>query len=287
MFRIILKSTFGIIVIALAIYGGIYAWFEIKAMEDIHQTNIYEAIPADPGMMMVVHRPAQLAEVWNICNKFTHFLPEEKSPVIIDAIGKSQICSEQCIDKSPLAICYYPEGTLLFSKMKKKDFEYLEKKFFKNRLSGFAPKKEVYKDAEINIKATNNERFFSYALYHNIFIGSFEKRLVHQAIDTYIQQTGLMNDANFDKNALAGLRLNNPEKSLIFKELVSDTLNNHRLTGDIKIKDSSVEISGFFPVNEIAKDTVFVQVVGNDSIRLFVSPNQIENFYSLSMIKKP
>jgi len=277
MLRQILKSIVGIIVIALAIYGGIYAWFQIKAVEDIRQTDIYEAIPTNPDMMLIVHRPALLPEVWNICNKFSNFLPEEKSLTIADAIGKSQICSEQCIDK-PLVICYYPEGTLLLSRMKTKDFKYMEKKFFKANLSGFAPKKEVYKDAEISIKATNNESFFCYTLYHNIFIGSFRKKLIYEAIDAYIQQSGLRNDStfketmmefdNFDKNALAGLYLSNPKKSFIFKELISDTLN-HWLTGDIKIKDQIIEISGFLPAN--GQDTLSValsfthQIISQDT----------------------
>ncbi len=263
MFKLILKTIFGIIIIALAIYGGVYAWFQIKAIEDIQNTDIYEAVPANPDMMLLVHKPMQLPEVWNICNKFSNFLPEEKSLVVVDAIGKSQICSEQCIDKEPLAISYYPEGTLLFLKMKRKDFEYMEKKFFKTNLSGFASKKEIYNNTEIYIKATNDESFFCYTLYHNIFIGSFEKRLIYKAIDTYNRQSGLKNDSTFgktlasfdkfDKNALAGLYLSNPNKSFAFKELFSGLLMNS-LTGDIKIKDQIIEISGFLPVNK--KDTI-------------------------------
>ena len=268
MLRQILKTIFGIIVIALAIYGGIYAWFQIKTIENIRQTDIYEAIPANPNMILIVHKPALLPELWNVCNKFSNFLPEEKSLVVVDAIGKSQICSEQCIDKEPLAISYYPEGALLLSRMKLKDFEYMEKKFFKTNLSGFAPKKEMYKKAEISIKATTDESFFCYTLFHNIFIGSFEKKLIYKAIDAYIQQSGLRIDTTFnkeivvafdkfDKNTLAGLYLNNLKKSFIFKELTSDTLN-HWLIGDIKIKDQTMEISGFLPANK--QDTLFARL---------------------------
>ena len=272
MLKQILKFISGIIVIALAIYGGIYAWFQIKAVEDIHQTDIYEAVPANPSMMLIVHKPELLPEVWNVCCKFSNFLPEEKSLTVVNAIAKSQICSEQCIDKEPLAISYYPEGTLLFSRMKLKDFEYLEKKFFKANLSGFAPKKEVYKEAEINIKATNDESFFCYTLYHNIFIGSFEKKLIYKAIDAYARQSCLKNDSTFketivsfdkfDKNSLAGLYLNEPQKYLIFRELNSDTLNRW-LTGDIKFKDQILEISGFVPANE--QDTLSVDSISSSS----------------------
>ena len=273
MLRQILKFISGIIVIALAIYGGIYAWFQIKAVENIQQTDIYEAIPANPGMMLIVHKPALLPEVWNVCGKFSNFLPEEKSLTIVDAIGKSQICSEQCIDKEPLVVSYYPEGTLLLSRMKMKDFEYMERKFLKPNLSGFAPKKEMYKNAEINIRATNDESFFCYTLYYNIFIGSFEKKLVYKAIDAYILQSGLRRDSTFketivafdkfDKNTLAGLYLNDPKKSFIFRELISDTLN-HWLTGDIKIKDQLIEISGFFPAGE--QDTPSVDSISSPCI---------------------
>jgi hypothetical protein len=183
MFKQILKFIFGIIVIALAIYGGVYAWFQLKAVENIHQTDVYEAVPANPDMMLIVHRPASLSEVWNVCSKFSNFLPEERSLTVVDAVGKSQLCGEQCIDKEPLIICYYPHGTLLLSRMKTRDFRYMERKFFKTNLSGFAPKRETYKDAVINIKATNDESFFCYTLYNNIFIGSFRKRLVHEAIE--------------------------------------------------------------------------------------------------------
>ena len=355
MLKQILKSIFGIIVIALAIYGGIYALSQIKTIEDIRQTDIYKAVPACPDMMLIVHKPAQLPEVWNVGSKFSNLLPEEKSLVIVDAIGKSQICSERCIDKEPLAICYYPEGTLLFSRMKRKDFEYMERKFFRANLSGFAPKKEMYKDAEIRIKATNSEDFFCYTLFHNIFIGSFKKGLIYKAIDAYIQQSGLRNDSafektmtafnNFDQNALAGLYLNDMCKSFIFSELESDTLN-YWLTGDIRIKDQIIEISGFLPANQqdtssvtsgvtyqmIARDTSYIkhyfsenaadsilsplktsaeyeqnpafQTIFNENydkdvhqiiwmrkdfynFLLFISLNQTDKFYSLSILKEP
>ena len=295
MFKQILKFIFGIIVIALAIYGGIFAWFQIKAIEDIHQTDIYKAIPATPDMMLIVHKPAQLPEVWNVGSSFSNLLPEEKSLMVIDAIGKSQICSERCIDKEPLAICYYPEGTLLFSKMKRKDFDYMERKFFRANLSGFAPKKEMYKNAEIRIKATNGEDFFCYTLFHNIFIGSFKKGLVYKAIDAYIQQSGLRNDStsektmsafdNFDQNTLAGLYLKDMHKSFIFKELASDTLN-HWLTGDIRIKDQIIEISGFLPVNQ--QDTLSVtsgltyQMIAQDTsyVKHYFSENVVDSILS-------
>lgn len=291
---------------ALAIYGGIYAWIQLKADEDIQQTDIYEAIPTYPDMMLIVHKPALLPEVWNICGKFSNLLPEKKSLVIVDAIGKSQICSEHCMDKEPLIISYYPEGTLLFSRMKLKDFEYMEKKFFKVNLSGFMPKKEAYKDAEINIKATgDNASFFCYTLYHNIFIGSFEKKLIYKAIDARIQQSGLRNDSTFretieafnrfDKNVLSGLYLYHPKKSFIFKKLTSDT-SEHWLTGDIKFRDQVMEISGFFPANErdtLSVDSIFTPCV-EDSIRyadytfrLFISPNHPDKFYSLSITREP
>ena len=272
MLRLLLKTIFGIIIIALAIYGGIYAWFQLKTAEDIHNTDIFEAIPANSNTILVVHNPKQLSEVWKVIDKFSALLPETKSLAVVDAIGKSQICSEQCIDKESLVISYYPEGALLFLRMKKTDFEYMEKKFFAPNLSGFAPKKEIYNETEIFIKATNDESFFCYTLYNNIFIGSFEKRLIYKAIDTYDNKTGLRNDSvlkkpmtlfdKFDKNALAGLYIDSLKNSTVFNDLITDSLNNW-LIGDIRIKDQTLEISGFLPASNITtnkSDTLHIDM---------------------------
>ena len=263
MLRLLLKTILGIIVIALAIYGGIYAWFQLKTAEDIHNTDVFEAVPANSSTILVVHNPKQLSEVWKVIDKFSALLPEEKSLTVVDAIGKSQICSEQCIDKESLIISYYPEGTLLLLRMKRNDFKYMERKFFTPNLSGFAPKKEIYNEAEIFIKATNDESFFCYTLYNNIFIGSFEKRLIYKAIDTYDNKNRLNNDSvlnkpitsfdKFDKNALAGLYIDSLKNSVVFKDIITDSLNNW-LTGDIKIKDQTLEISGFLPANDMVSD---------------------------------
>lgn len=254
MVRLLFKAIFGIIVIALAIYGGICAYIQLRTIENIQNTDIFEAIPANPDMMLIVHSPKQLIEKWNILENFFDLLPEKESLSVIDAIGKAQVCNEQCIDKETLAMAYYPEGNLLFLRMKKHDFNYMEQTFLSENLSAFAPKEESYRDAKIYIKATCGEGFFCYTLYHHIFIGSFEKRLVHKAIDAFTDKKSINPDSLFfDKNAFAGLYLNYQRRFPVFKMLNPDTLNYH-ITGNVQLKDQVLEISGFLPVNSL--DTV-------------------------------
>ena len=252
--RQLTETVLGIIVIALAIYGGIYAYFQLKTLENVSNTDIFEAIPGQPQTMLVVHNPKQLFEVWNTCNDYINLLPEEKSLTVVDIIGKVQMCSERCIDKEPLVISYYPEGTLLFMRMKQKDFKYMEKRFFTDHLSGFAAKKEIYKNAEISIKATNNEDFFCYTLYNNIFIGSHERKLIYKAIDSYDNKTGLHISQfdKFDKNALAGLYINSLKNISFLNELTSDNLNCS-FTGDIKVGEHVLNISGFLPDESVTE----------------------------------
>jgi len=263
MIRLLFKTIFGIIIIALAIYGGIYAYFQLKTIENIQNTDILEVIPPNPEMMLVVHSPKQLIEIWSTYYQFSDLLPEKKTLPVVEAIGKAQVCSEQCIDKEALLMGYYPEGTLLFSRMKRRDFEYMERKFLSENLSGFTPKEEIYKDAKILIRATSNEDFFCYTLYNNIFLGSFEKRLIHKAIDAFIDKKNLRTDSlstipfaslleKFDKNALAGLFVNYREKFPVFKILIPDTLN-YWIAGNVEIKDEVLKISGFLPANHLEK----------------------------------
>ena len=261
MIRLLFKTIFGIIIIALAIYGGIYAYFQLKTIENIQNTDIFEAIPTNPEMILILHSPKRLIETWNTFEKFSDLLPEKESLSVVDAIGKAQVCSERCIDKEALMMSYYPEGTLLFLRMKRHDFEYMERKFFSANLSVFAPKEEIYRDARIFIRATCSEDFFCYTLYNNIFIGSFEKRLVHRAIDAFIDKNGLRADSlstaptmslleKLDKKTLAGLFINYQKRFPVFKTLIPDTLN-YWIAGNVQIKNQALEISGFLPVNHL------------------------------------
>ena len=261
MIRQLFKTIFGIIIIALAIYGGIYAYFQLKTIENIQNTDIFEAIPVNPDMMLIIHSPKQLIETWNAFYRFSDLLPEKESLSVVDAIGKAQVCSEQCIDKETLIMSYYPEGTLLFLRMKRRDFDYMERKFFSANLSVFAPKEEIYKDTKIYIRATCSEDFFCYTLYNNIFIGSFEKRLVHRAIDAFTDKKSLRADSlstapsmslleKLDKNALAGLFVNYQNRFPVLRTLIPDTLN-YWITGNIQLKNQALEISGFLPVNSL------------------------------------
>ncbi len=255
------NKLFGVIflfvIIGFTIYGSIHLYSRLKSDEKMKVADISGFLPTDFQYLLTIYNPKQIQTEYHNLEKISKLLPNPDILLVAEAIGKEQICSQQN-SKDGLIISFYPEGELLFSKMKKENFRLMEKNFFSENLSEFSAKKEIYKDVTIYIKVTQKEDFFCYAWCDFVFFGSFDKSLIYKAIDFYCNNKKSTNKSELnslflDKYAFAGLTINSSQIEK-FDGRDFEKYKGENIGGNIRFKDGIMEFSGYITL-ENSKDT--------------------------------
>lgn len=199
----IIKIELILLLIVAILCGGGYAYLKLKEIEKIQNPDLFTFIPANSYAVFITQKPLTCD------NQFPeNFLPSEDCFNLLSSLGKF-------FKQKKIAISYHNKGELIYIDATKNMVEQWESAVKQTKFFLFSYKTEIYKNRTIKIRSTADDRFFCFTYDQGVFIGSYNKSLLYEAIDACESGNSLKKDISFrasakniGSGALAGMLVN-------------------------------------------------------------------------------
>lgn len=199
--------TITVMSIALLCVGfGAYSYFRLSAVDSKKDFNLYALVPNDVIAVFETDRVAELMEGIDQleCSRDSHFL------YISDLLVYLKDHLHTLLEETPhgfskqmskVLISFHapdtPQNQVLYCNLGLGDYELVESFIKKYSSTTFPSKSFDYKGEEISIYSMPDGRFFAVYLTSDFLAISFQKRLIEQAIDAWIDNSSLLDLPSF------------------------------------------------------------------------------------------
>ena len=255
--------------IIFVVIVGLLVYFYITSMkqeEETYQADIFSFIPKNTKSILQINNldmfSKQLAE--NVLKDF----PDEKMLDWTKSLNrfifplKSDEKSFPGWGKGRILISFHDKGEMYYTKLRSDEIavwkEMLENKIF----PPFPPVIQKYEGKEILHYSLADNRFFSCVFNGGIFIGSFNSKLIEEAVSDWKNGTSVKSDPNFirtsktaGKKTLAILFYYVDKNNFFLTDTTEPNLNIEGWTSsDVSFPDNEIWLSGYYLPNDKTHD---------------------------------